>query len=256
MATANEAMIGLWNDANAKRWLSLRKEFTSMIEPFGDEAIRRLAPRRGEKVLDIGCGCGETTSVLAGLTGDALGVDVSKPFIEIARNEAPAGARYLVADAQTHRFDEQFDLVYSRFGIMFFDDPAAAFANLHAAMKPGGRFAAAVWAPFEENTWARVPLEIVRRYIPGPPQPSGPGPFALSDASRLANLLKDFQDVSITRMERREPTDVSMLLRSGPAVGVLREAGRTPWPELQEEVLRALPDGIRSVSLVVTAVRR
>src|SRR5206468_7518896 len=124
------------------------------------------------------------------------------------------GARYLVADAQTHRFEEQFDLVFSRFGIMFFDDPAAAFSNLRAAMRPGGRFAAAVWGPFEENTWARVPLEIVRRHFPGPTRPSGPGPFGLSDPARLAELLRDFQDVSITRLELHERPEASILLRS------------------------------------------
>lgn len=255
MATANEAMIGLWNDANAKRWLSQRNEFTKHIEPFGAAAIRKLAPRRGETVLDIGCGCGETTAVLAGLTGDALGVDVSAPFLEVAKREAPPGARYMLADAQSHQFDEKFDLLFSRFGIMFFDDPAAAFKNLHAALKPGARFAAAVWAPFEENTWARTPLEVVRRHIPGPASPSGPGPFALSDAGKLRTLLKDFRDVQIERIETRDAMDPANMLRMGPASAALREAGKTPWPELEAEVRQAMPDGMLSISLIVSAVR-
>jgi SAM-dependent methyltransferase len=250
-------MIELWNNANAKRWLSLRRALTSMIEPFGEAALQALAPRPGEKALDVGCGCGETTVILAQRTGDALGVDVSQPFIEVARREAVPGARYLVADAQTHRFDEPFDVVFSRFGIMFFEDPAAAFVNLRAALRPGGRFAAAVWGPFDDNTWARVPLEIVRRHFPGPTRPSGPGPFGLSDPDRLAALLKaaDFQDVSVTRLELRERTEPSLLLQSGPAAGALREAGQAPSRELEAEIAQALPDGIRSVGLIVSAVR-
>src|SRR5205823_9256707 len=102
-----------------------------------------------------------------------------------------------------------------------------------------GRFAAAVWGPFEENTWARVPLEIVPSRIPGPVRPSGPGPFGLSEAKRLTELLKDFKDVSITRLELRERTEPSLLLQSGPVAGALREAGQAPTRELETEVAQA-----------------
>lgn len=257
---ANAAMIGLWNDANAKRWLKIRAPVTAMIAPFGEAALERLAPRHGELALDVGCGCGETTAVLAQLTGAAIGVDVSQPFIEVARREALPGARFLVADAQTHPFEERFDVVFSRFGIMFFEDPAAAFANLRAAMRPGARFGAAVWGPFEENTWARVPLELARRHLPGPGQPAGgPGPFGLSDRDQLARLLAGagFEKINIERLALERPTEPSILLQSGPVATALREAGEAGErlrPTLEAEVAAALPE-IRSVALIVSAGR-
>lgn len=259
---ANAEMIGIWNDRNAKRWLQFRGGLTAMVAPFGEAALERLGARAGEKALDVGCGCGETTTALARRTGDALGVDVSQPFLEVARSEAVPGARYLVADAQTQRFDETFDLVYSRFGIMFFDDPAAAFRNLHAALRQGGRFCAAVWGPFDENTWASVPLRIVRRHFPGADRPaSGPGPFALSDPDRLARLLAGagFTGVSITPLPLERRTEPSLLLQSGPVAGVLRDAGEPGErlrPALEVEVAAALKDGVHSVALIVSAIRR
>ena len=258
---ANEAMIGVWNDANAKRWLKFRGGLTAMVAPFGEAALNRLAPRQGERALDVGCGCGETTAALAQRTGDALGVDVSQPFIDVARREAVAGARFLVADAQTHRFGEEFDLLYSRFGIMFFDDPGSALGNLYAALLPGGRFCASVWGPFDENTWASVPLQLVRRHLPGPDRPAaGPGPFGLSDAAGLEKLLVGvgFARVSVTPLPLARRTEPSLLLQSGPAASVLREAGEAGdrlRPALESEVAAALKDGVRSLGLIVSAVR-
>ncbi|HET9685221.1 MAG TPA: class I SAM-dependent methyltransferase, partial [Gemmatimonadaceae bacterium] len=141
---ANEEQIRVWNEVNAPRWQRLRALMTRPLAPWGNAAMDALAPAPGEHALDVGCGQGETTLQLARRTGYALGIDVCEPFIETARAEAAAGARYLLADAQTHRFAEQFDLLYSRFGVMFFEDPAAAFRNLRGALRPGGRMAVAV----------------------------------------------------------------------------------------------------------------
>ena len=254
-------MIGIWNDANAIRWLKLRGALTAMVAPFGEAALERLDPRAGERALDVGCGCGETTSLLAQRTGDALGVDVSQPFIDVARSEAVPGARYLVADAQTHRFEGKFDLVFSRFGVMFFDDPAAAFANLHAALQKGGRLCAAVWGPFDENTWASVPLRVVRRHFPGPDRPaSGPGPFGLSDPDRLVRLLAGtgFTGVSVVPLPLAGRAEPPLLLQWGLVAGALREAGEAGErlrPTLEAEVAAALQGGVHSVGLIVSAVR-
>ena len=255
---ANEAMIQSWNSANAARWLKLRGALSATLAPFGEAALQALQPRQGERALDVGCGFGQTTAELARRTGDALGVDVSQQFIEIARSEAPPGARYLVADAQVHTFAEPFDLVFSRFGVMFFEDPAAAFRNLRAALRPGGRFAAAVWGPFEENTWASVPLRLARRHVPGPLQPdAGPGPFALSDPQRLASLLQGagFSNVSVQPLAIESRTEPEVLLQSGPVAAVLRDApgGEALRAALQADVAAALPGGVRSVALIATA---
>lgn len=255
----NAVQIQLWNDANAKRWLKLRGALTAMLSPFGEAALAALAPRQGERALDVGCGCGDTTLELARRTGDALGIDVSVPLLEVARREAAHGARYLVADAQTHRFEEQFDLLFSRFGVMFFEDPAGALSNLRAALRPGARLGAVVWGPFEENTWASVPLQLLRRRLPGPERPaSGPGPFGLSDPQGLAALLEGagFVQARIERMEMVKRTEPSVLLQAGPVAAVLREAGDAGErlrPALEAEVAEALKDGVRSVALLVSA---
>lgn len=258
---ANAAMIQLWNEANAKRWLAVRSDVAGMIGPFGEAAMETLSPARGERALDVGCGCGDTTLELARRTGDALGVDISQPLIDVARSEAAHGARYLVADAQTHAFEEKFDVVFSRFGIMFFDDPGAAFRNLFGALRPGSRLAAAVWGPFEQNTWASVPLRLLREHLPGPstPQP-GPGPFGLCDPARGEALLKTagFAQVSVRPVEIAHRTRPALLLQTGPVSAVLRdagEAGERLRAGLEAQVAQALPDGIRAVALVLSAVR-
>ncbi len=223
---ANVAQIQIWNEGNADRWLRLRGAVTRSLVPFGAAAFEALAPRAGESALDVGCGFGETTAALARVTGNALGVDVSEPFLRIARKEAVPGARFLLADAQTHRFDEPFDLCFSRFGVMFFEDPAAAFRNLHASLKPGARFAAATWGPWQENEWATIPLAILRRQLAAPDPQPGPGPFGLSDASALSSMLAGagFTRVSVQPLELPFDANAEHLTQMGPAAVALREA--------------------------------
>ncbi|MCA1827975.1 MAG: methyltransferase domain-containing protein [Myxococcales bacterium] len=252
---ANETQIKLWNESNAARWLKLGDAMTRPLEPFGQAAIEALTPRRGEKVLDIGCGTGETTRALAALTGDALGIDVCEPFVEIARSKG--GARYLLADAQTHRFDEQFDLLFSRFGVMFFDDPAAAFANLHSALRRGARVALAVWGPWQENQWAAIPIDVLRELMPAP-DPAGPGPFGLADEAKLRRVLAGFANVSIQRLERPFEVDPAQLADQGPAAAVLRQSGASAEIRSRfiDGVTRALGGKVpKAVGYVVSAIR-
>jgi len=229
--------------------------------PGGEAALDALSPRRGEPALDVGCGFGETTLELARRTGDALGIDVCEPFVETARAEARDGARYLLADAQTHRFGEQFDLLHSRFGVMFFEDPLAAFANLRSALRPDARMAVAVWGPWQENEWVTLPLEVLRRQIPAPDPSPGPGPFALADAAALARLLAaaGFARVSIARVEKPFVADAAHLAQQGPAAAALRAAGagEDVRARLVEGVTQALRGAVpRGVALIATAVAK
>ena len=257
---ANAGMIELWNSANAKRWINLRPRIQEELGEYGAAALEAAAPARGEKVLDVGCGCGDTTALLAHATGDALGVDISGPLLDVARREAPAGARYLKADAQTHRFDEQFDLLFSRFGVMFFDDPEAAFGNLRSALRPGGRMAVIVWAEFEENEWARIPLRLVQKHLPAP-EPSGPGPFGLGDRGRLLRVLEcaGFADVRLDDVRRPFPGEASVLLQTGPAAAALRAAGEQGErlrPKLEQELSQQLGGrALSGVAMLATGVR-
>jgi SAM-dependent methyltransferase len=222
---ANEAQTQLWNEGNAARWQRLRAPLSRALAPFGEAALRALAPRIGEAALDVGCGYGEMTIALARATGHAVGVDISKPFLELAQSEAIPGATYLLADAQTHAFDEKFDLLFSRFGLMFFDDPPAAFANLRRALRSGARLSAVVWGPWRENEWVTVPLRALREEVDAPDPAAGPGPFALGDAAKLTTLLEGagFGRVRIDRLALSFEADATIFSQQGPAAAFLRE---------------------------------
>jgi SAM-dependent methyltransferase len=251
---ANEEQIRVWNEVNALRWLKLREPMVRPLAPFGEAAIAALDPRPGESALDVGCGFGDTTLALAKRTGRAMGIDVCEPFIRTAQAEAAHGARYLLADAQTHPFadgtrergalEAPFDLCYSRFGLMFFSDPAAAFANLHAAMRTGGRFAAVAWGTWQENEWVTMPLAAARRHAMVPDPSSGPGPFALGDPLFFEELLRraGFRNTAIRRLELPFDADAAQLMEQGPAAAFLRtsNAGEELRAKVREDLASAL----------------
>ena len=254
----NEEQIRLWNEVNPRRWIAMRRPLDKALTPFGKGAMDALSARPGEFALDVGCGFGDTTVELARRCGRALGVDVSQPLLEIARAEAPPGVSYLLADAQTHPFEQRFDLVFSRFGIMFFEDPAAAFGNLRRAMKPGGRFAAVVWGAAGENEWVQLPLRVVRRHLPVPAPSSGPGPFSLGDPATFSGLLSGagFADVSLRPLDLPFEGDAALLLQSGPVAAALREAGAAGEalrPILEEEIRAQMPPRLEARALVALA---
>jgi SAM-dependent methyltransferase len=237
---ANEEQRKFWNSAAAARLLAIRGPHEVALRPFGLAALDALHPAPGERALDVGCGTGETTRELArrvGPAGAVVGVDVAQPFLDVAREESAAVANvsYVLADAQTHPFGAELDLCYSRFGLMFFDDPAAAFRNLRGALRPGGRLAAVVWGPPASCGWVGLPLRAVRARLPSAVggNTSGAGPFSLSDAPALAKLLADagFADVRVEplalpfRCGDTADDAARFLVRFGPAAAALREAG-------------------------------
>jgi SAM-dependent methyltransferase len=258
---SNAEQIRLWNEVNAPRWIAMRRPLERALVPFGRAALDALAPQSGELALDVGCGFGETTVELARRCGAAIGVDVSQPALEIARAEAPPGVTYLCVDAQTHAFEQRFDLVFSRFGIMFFEDPAAAFANLCRAMKPGGRFAAVVWGPAAENDWVQVPLRVVRRHLAVPPPSTGPGPFSLADPAELSRLLSaaGFGGVLVRPLDLPFEGDAALLLQTGPSATALREAGAAGEAlrsTLEAEVRAEMPPRPAARALLALALRQ
>jgi SAM-dependent methyltransferase len=185
-----------WRGDAVARWLAVEDRLDEMLTPFGAAALARGRARPGERVLDVGCGCGPTTVALAGAvgaSGHVLGVDIAAPLLARARERA-AGlpqVAFLEADAQTAALPPDRDLVFSRFGVMFFADPLAAFRNLARALGPAGRLAFVCWRRLEDNPWLGVPFEAMRRVIPDAVAPpvDGPGPFAFADSDRLRALL-------------------------------------------------------------------
>jgi SAM-dependent methyltransferase len=213
------------------------------IEPLGQAAIDALVPRSAERIVDVGCGCGQTTLALArrvGPTGFVLGVDISRPLLQIARSrprDPGLKVDFRELDAQVGNLaaaggDARFDAVYSRFGVMFFGDPVAAFANIRNSLHPGGRLAFVCWRPLAENDWMRLPLEAALPLLPPMPaaDPTAPGPFAFADAGRVTEILRAAGYVEIVCRKHDafigggdlEQT-LNLSLNLGPLGAVLRE---------------------------------
>jgi SAM-dependent methyltransferase len=195
----NAAQIAYWNSEAGPRWVAVQERMDAMLAPLLNAALDCARPAAGESVLDIGCGCGATLLELAGRvgpSGSVVGVDVSAPMLGRARERVQANAltqvRLTLADAAMHEFERgAFDLAFSRFGVMFFDDPIAAFANIRTALAATGRLVFACWAPPQDNPWLLVPLAAARPHLPPQPEadPNAPGPFAFADPDRVRGIL-------------------------------------------------------------------
>ena len=203
-----------WAGEMGERWLANLDQFESMMQPVGQALLARAAFKPGERVLDIGCGGGDNTRSIAAAvapSGYVLGLDVSPVLIAEARRRATQQAvpciDFLTADAATDTpAAAPFDRLFSRFGVMFFADPPAAFAHLLRLLPPGGRFDFACWAPLADNPWMGALADIVRRHVALPAPPVGePGPFSLSDVSALRSLLSAAGFVDIDSQLWRGP---------------------------------------------------
>jgi ubiquinone/menaquinone biosynthesis C-methylase UbiE len=212
-------------------------ELDAALAPIGARAIEALAPRAGERILDVGCGAGATTRLISeavGESGAVLGLDVSEPLVEAARARG-GRARYLCGDAGSLTVpDAPWDALFSRFGVMFFDDPTAAFAHLRGALRSGGRLAFVCWRSAAENPWARAPLAAALPFVGEPPTPAAPGapgPFAFADDARLRGILEGagFREVAIEaydpayRMGADPAHAADLATRIGPLGALLRE---------------------------------
>lgn len=208
-----------WNEEGGRRWVQNIDRVERMIEPLSERLLARAAPTAGERVLDIGCGGGVTSAALAGAVapgaagvgGRVLGVDVSAVILEVARQRYGhvANLDFALGDAASLPLTPgAFDLLFSRFGVMFFPDPVAAFTHLRAALAPGGRLAFICWRALDLNPWMAECVNAIFTVIPRPePQPPGaPGPYAFADGARLTRILEDGGFGAI----RVEPVDVPL----------------------------------------------
>lgn len=213
-AASNREAAEAWSGPLFDRFVRYRELVTEGLGAHGETAIATHPPRLGDRVLDIGCGFGDTTQRLAGMVGpegSALGVDVSEPFIEAARGEADeAGVenvRFEVGDVQVTEFAETFDYAFSRMGIMFFASPVPALRNVRQALAPGGRFCAVVWRRKLDNEWVHRAEQVVEGYLDHPEEtdePScGPGPFSMANADTVSEQMKiaGFEEISLRRCD-------------------------------------------------------
>jgi SAM-dependent methyltransferase len=240
MSIANTAQAEHWNTGpGVAHWVSNQHRYDRMHQPFTALILAAAALRAGDQVLDVGCGCGGTTLAAARLVapGEATGVDLSAPMLELARAGAQQAGLGNVTfhqdDVQVRRFGPaRFDAVISRFGVMFFADPVAAFTNIRSATRPGGHLVFVCWQPLAANEWLTVPQAALAEHVPPPDDfgtQDGPGMFAFADDGRVRSVLAaaGWQDITVT------PQRPSILVGGGgsvdDAVAFLRTAtiGRT-----------------------------
>jgi len=240
-----------WNEEGGRRWVEHIERLEGMLEGLSQELVRAVDAQPGERVLDVGCGGGPTSAAYAeavGETGEVLAVDISDVILEAARRRHGhrPNLRFELADAATHPFAPgSFDVLTSRFGVMFFPEPEAAFAHLRRALRPGGRLCFLCWRTLEENPWMSVAAAAAFSVLPPPvrPPPGSPGPFSLGQAERREALLAGagFIDLKLQAVDQRiELGDleqaVDWLTRMGPAATAFAEAE----PSRREQAIEAM----------------
>jgi SAM-dependent methyltransferase len=193
----NADQIAYWNGPGGQHWTDRQQTQDVLLAPISDILIDRARAKPGERIIDVGCGCGATTIALAqkaGPTGHVFGVDISAPMLARARQVAPAGlpVDFVLADATVYPFDPaSSDLLVSRFGVMFFAEPALSFANMRKALRPSGRLTFACWREPRDNPWMMAPLQAAYKHVPKLPQlgPEDPGPFSFVAEQRVHRIL-------------------------------------------------------------------
>ena len=211
LTIANQEQREFWSDIKGDLWVTLQPRIDTMLATFGDKALDTLNPQSGERILEIGCGTGTTTLALGervGASGEILAADLSRPMLSKAIERANLCAEHPItfveADAQVHNFPTAaFDAVYSRFGVMFFDNPVAAFRNIRKAVRPGGRMAYVCWADRKANPWIRIPAGAAKACLdlPAPPPDDAPGQFSMENEGRVQQILHDagWSDIGLER---------------------------------------------------------
>jgi ubiquinone/menaquinone biosynthesis C-methylase UbiE len=256
MSTAqrtNEEQIALWNDTAGRAWVELQETLDRIFDPFEQLLVEAVAARKAKRVLDIGCGTGSTTLAIArqvGSQGSAVGLDISEPMIALANERAGRESlppSFICADAQTHAFEPaSFDMIVSRFGVMFFADPVRAFANLRRAASSGATLHTIVWRSPADNPFMTAAERAAAPFLPQLParKADEPGQFAFADRSRVHAILEnsgwteiDIQplDVECTMTERELDAYVKRL---GPLGRVL--------PQLDEPTRARVLDAVRA----------
>lgn len=236
---ANEEQSRFWNEIGGDRWVDGQEKLDARLEPYGAAALDAIRVESGESALDVGCGCGATSLELSrrvGEDGSVLGLDLSDPMLTRARERGAGAAnlRFEAGDAQVYPFEARsVDVLFSRFGVMFFADPVAAFTNMRRALRPDGRMSFVCWQGLEKNPWVAIPLSVTARHVdPGPaPEPGEPGPFSFADPDRVRSILTDagFEDVNLTALTAQLSVGadideaVDFLMTLGPSARLLQD---------------------------------
>ena len=244
-----------WSGAGGDVWVDKQREMDIMLNPLGERVIQGLDLKEETKILDIGCGCGATTLEIAKIVnqGEVIGVDISEPMLERATQTASDMAltniSYQVKDVQVDEMpNKYFDIAFSRFGVMFFEDPFEAFKNINHSLKDDGQLSFVCWQHASLNPWQSLSIQVIKEFLdlPAPP-PKSPGPFAFEDKSYIEEILNasGFRDIEI----KDNQEDIVMF--SGKSIReacedyltinpVVTEMLKNSPSELREEILEAL----------------
>jgi SAM-dependent methyltransferase len=261
VAPANEESTEAWSGPLFERFVRFRPYVAEGLGQHGEAALAAHPPRPGDRVLDVGCGFGDTTRRLAELVGpdgEAVGVDVSAPFVDLATEEAAAASlsnvSYRLGDAQVADLGGPYDYVFSRMGVMFFANPVQALRNVREAMRPGGRACFVVWRRKLDNGWVHEAERVVERYLEHPEETEeptcGPGPFSMADADVVSEqmAIAGFEAIELRRSDlpMRMGADlegaVDLVMAIGPAGEVLRL-----WGDRADEIRPQITADIRGV---------
>jgi SAM-dependent methyltransferase len=260
VAAGNREATDAWSGPLFERFLRFRPYVAEGLGAHGELALAAHPPVAGDRVLDIGCGFGDTTQRLATLVGEGgevVGVDVAAPFLDLAREEATAAGianvDYRLGDAQIADLGGPFDYVFSRMGVMFFAHPVAALRNVRAAMRPGARLCVVVWRRKLDNSWVWEAEQVVDKYLDHPEETEeptcGPGPFSMADADTVSEQLRiaGFEAIELRRSDLPMPMGgtlddaVDLTMAIGPAGEVLRL-----WGDRAEEIRPTIAAEIRA----------
>jgi ubiquinone/menaquinone biosynthesis C-methylase UbiE len=242
----NDEATEAWNTVLFDRFNQYRHIFVGGLTQFSDDAFAHDPPEDGDRIVDIGCGFGDTTrqlALIAGADGHAVGIDAAERFVEASNAEAAAAGaanvEFVVADVQAEVPGGPYDYAFARMGTMFFANPAAAMRNVREALRPGGRLCMIVWRRKLENEWFQRSEEVVDRHVPKPDAEEsdaltcGPGPFSMANADTTSGILRSagFEQIALRRVDidlftgsdAQEAVDVAFAL--GPAAETIRLAG-------------------------------
>jgi SAM-dependent methyltransferase len=228
MTHSNAEQIEFWNGEAGASWAKRQQRMDALLAPISDATIAAARCEPGDRVLDVGCGCGDTSLRLAKSGARVTGVDVSEPMLTRAKERAReerSSATFTLADASTATLTADHTLLFSRFGVMFFSAPTAAFTNLHRALRGDGRLCFVCWQPPQNNPWIMTPTLAARPFLPPQPtlDPRAPGPFAFAEADYVRSILTEagFKNVAI------DPFTTALVLGDGidSAVEMVCEVG-------------------------------
>ena len=259
--TPNSRGAAFWSSTMGHAWVSQQAVISDVFTSVTSVSFKAAAAKPGEHVVDIGCGTGDTLldfAKVVGSSGAALGVDVSVPMLGFARHRA-AEAGYgnvscALADATTYAFEPRWaDLVYSRFGVMFFDDPVKAFTNIRGGMKPGGRLVFVCFRTMPESPWFRVPIEAARPHLPAQPpaDPLAPGMFSFAREERVRGILSDagFREIALKAVDvpmhgKDIAQSMAFITQAGPLPAILENGSEEQRTRATEAVREALAANI------------